>query len=58
MRVHRYRSGGRPGRSTGVIAEHRAIFDALSERSPEKAESAMRQHLVSAHTSIRKTLGE
>lgn len=58
MRVHRYRSGGRPGRSTGVIAEHRAIFDALSDRSPEKAESAMRQHLISAHTSIRKTLGE
>lgn len=56
MRLHRYRSGGRPGRSTSIPGEHQAIFDALNERSPDKAEAAMRRHLTSAHASIRSSL--
>lgn len=56
MRFHRYRSGARPGRSTNVANEHRAILDALSEHSPDKAEAAMRQHLHNAHASIRSAL--
>ncbi|WP_210324867.1 GntR family transcriptional regulator [Microvirga alba] len=56
MRFYRYRSGGRPGRSESVASEHQAIFDALSEHSPEKAEAAMRQHLLNAHASIRNSL--
>jgi DNA-binding GntR family transcriptional regulator len=56
MRFHRYRSGGRPGRSKSVADEHKAILDALSRHSPEEAEAAMRRHLVNAHTSIRSTL--
>jgi DNA-binding GntR family transcriptional regulator len=58
MRFHRYRSGGRPGRRPSVSNEHQAIFDALSERSPDKAEATMRQHLLNAHASIRSSLGD
>ncbi|MCB4771575.1 GntR family transcriptional regulator [Ancylobacter sp. Lp-2] len=58
MRFHRYRSGGRPGRSSAVLDEHRAIFEALKEHMPEKAEVAMREHLVNAHKSIRSSLSD
>ena len=56
MRFHRYRSGGSPERAGNVADEHRAIVDGLRERSPEKAEAAMRQHLTNAHSNIRNRL--
>jgi DNA-binding GntR family transcriptional regulator len=58
MRFHRYRSGGRPDRSKIVSTEHRTILEALQQRSPEKAEAAMRYHLANAHASIRKSWSE
>jgi DNA-binding GntR family transcriptional regulator len=56
MRFHRYRSGGTPSRSSEVSEEHQAIFDALKDRSPDKAEAAMQRHLTNAHASIRRNL--
>lgn len=53
MRFHRYRSGGSPERAGTVADEHRAIVEGLRERSPEKAEAAMRTHLANAHSNIR-----
>jgi DNA-binding GntR family transcriptional regulator len=53
MRFHRYRSGGSPERAGNVADEHRAIVEGLRERSPEKAEAAMRRHLANAHSNIR-----
>ncbi len=36
-----------PGRIEGTYAEHRAIFEAIAERSPEGAAESMRAHLGS-----------
>ncbi len=42
-----------PGRSEQSHAEHRAIYDALQERNPEKAEQAMQTHIRHVWDTIR-----
>jgi GntR family transcriptional regulator, rspAB operon transcriptional repressor len=36
-----------PGRMEGTFAEHRAIYQAIAERRPERAALSMRAHLGS-----------
>ncbi len=38
----------RPGRARQIMIEHRAIVDAISQRSPEKAEQAAREHVANS----------
>ena len=45
LRVYRHKARPKPGRAAQVLAEHRAIVDALERRDPVAAEAAMRQHL-------------
>jgi DNA-binding GntR family transcriptional regulator len=51
--VDRYRSLStrEPGRPDRAVAEHKAIFEALSAGDPERAEQAMRQHVEQSATS-------
>ncbi|WP_206445884.1 GntR family transcriptional regulator [Agrococcus sp. KRD186] len=48
--VDRYRAltSQRPGRASDAADEHRAIFDAVAARDPERAEAVMREHLAAA----------
>jgi DNA-binding GntR family transcriptional regulator len=52
LRVYRHRAHPAPGRAAQVLAEHRAIVDALERRDPAAAEQAMRQHLRHARLDV------
>lgn len=52
MRLYRFRSSLRPGRTAEALAEHRAIVEALRLRDPDKAEAAMRAHIRSSWLNI------
>ncbi|WP_337997550.1 GntR family transcriptional regulator [Oleispirillum naphthae] len=45
LRVYRYKSSARKGRSLEALEEHRAILAAMRARDPDLAEKCMRQHL-------------
>lgn len=51
LRLHRRRSGTRPGRAVAALEEHQAIVDAMAGRNPDRAEEAMRLHLRNARFS-------
>lgn len=42
-----------PGRAEASYGEHRAIFEALQARDPERAEQAMRRHIATLRETIR-----
>ena len=54
LRIYRYRFKlvDTPSRAPLATAEHQAIFDAISGRDPEAAESAMRRHLRNANAYV------
>lgn len=52
MRLYRFRSSLRPGRTAEALAEHRAIVEALRLRDPDRAEAAMRAHIRSSWLNI------
>lgn len=56
MRVYRYRSSIRPGRTKEALVEHKAIVAALKSRDGDAAERAMRQHIRSSFANIQKTI--
>lgn len=56
LRVYRHMARPRPGRAAAVLAEHRAIVDALERRDPQGAEAAMREHLRHARSFIEEQL--
>ena len=45
LRIHRARARIEPSRAKAAMAEHGEIVAALRARDPDKAESAMRQHI-------------
>ena len=51
LRLHRRRSGTRPGRAAAALEEHKAVVDAMVGRNPDRAEEAMRLHLRNARYS-------
>jgi DNA-binding GntR family transcriptional regulator len=55
MRVYRFRSSARPGRTLEALEEHKAIVAALKARDPALAEAAMRRHIRSSWVSIQHT---
>lgn len=48
LRLYRYRSSARPGRTKEALEEHRAVVAAIANRDPDAAEAAMRHHLANA----------
>lgn len=52
LRLARFRSGARPGRAGDSYREHIAVFEALKEKDPNKAEKAMRKHIRNGLTKI------
>lgn len=48
LRLYRYRSSVRPGRTHAALEEHKAIVAAIAARDPDAAEAAMRRHLSNA----------
>lgn len=52
MRLYRFRSSRRPGRTAEALAEHRVIVEALRARDPDRAEAAMRAHIRSSWLNI------
>ena len=48
LRVIRHYASKHGGRARNVYKEHRKILDALQERDPKRAESAMRKHIANA----------
>jgi DNA-binding GntR family transcriptional regulator len=48
VRIHRYRSSFRPGRSFKALEEHHAIVEAMRNRDPARAEELMRAHIGGA----------
>lgn len=48
LRVYRYKSSTMGGRASEALTEHRNIIKALSERDPDAAEAAMREHIRNA----------
>ena len=55
MRVYRFRSSARPGRTLEALDEHKAIVAALRSRNPDAAEAAMRRHIQSSWSNIHNT---
>jgi DNA-binding GntR family transcriptional regulator len=45
--THQYRLRRIPGRSAESVQEHAAIVAAIADRDPDRAEAAMRKHLMS-----------
>lgn len=52
IRLYRFRSASRPGRSEMALAEHRDILAALAERNEARAEEAMRAHVANARKNL------
>jgi DNA-binding GntR family transcriptional regulator len=52
LRLYRYKSSTREGRTKAAYLEHKRIVDALFARNPDEAENAMRQHIRNARTYI------
>jgi DNA-binding GntR family transcriptional regulator len=56
LRIYRYRSSSRRGRTAKALEEHRSIIAALRSRDPDQAEAEMRRHLVHAREAIKEEL--
>jgi DNA-binding GntR family transcriptional regulator len=52
VRCYRYRSSMRPGRARDSLAEHREIVKALKSRDGDRAEMAMRRHIICARGNL------
>jgi len=52
LRVYRYKSSTRAGRTEQALAEHNAILEAIIARDPERADAAMRQHIAAARRAL------
>ncbi len=52
LRIHRRRSGKRPGRARAALEEHREILAALQSGNPDLAERVMRNHIRNARHSV------
>jgi DNA-binding GntR family transcriptional regulator len=52
IRIYRYRSSVRPGRTRTAFEEHRMIVEALRARDPDRAEAAMRKHIATAQANL------
>ena len=52
VRIHRYRSSFRPGRSFKALEEHHAIVEAMRSRDAARAEQLMRAHIAGATRSL------
>lgn len=50
LRLYRFRSSERRGRTHEALEEHRVIVAAIAARDPDAAEAAMRRHLSNART--------
>lgn len=48
LRLYRFRSSERRGRTQEALEEHRAVVAAIKARDPDAAEAAMRRHLSNA----------
>lgn len=48
LRMYRFKSSERHGRTQEALEEHRAIVAAIEARDPDAAEAAMRRHLSNA----------
>ena len=53
LRIFRYRSSVKPGRTAQAHFEHQNVVAAIRKRDPELAEMMMRQHLRNASLSLR-----
>ena len=56
LQLVRLRSSSTPGRASTAYEEHEAIFKALVEKNPEKAERAMRKHIGNGLKNLTETL--
>lgn len=56
LRIYRYRSSSRSGRTVRALEEHRAIIAALRSRDPDRAEAEMRRHLLHAREAVQDEL--
>ncbi len=56
VRIHRYRSSVRPGRSLKALEEHQAIVEAMRSRDAERAEQLMRTHVGRATLGLQSEL--
>ena len=54
LRVYRYRSSTKPGRTKKALEEHAAIIEAISARDGDRAEETMRRHLRNARAHLEK----
>lgn len=52
VRIYRYRSSVRAGRTQTAYNEHREIVEALIARDPDRAEAAMRRHIARARENL------
>lgn len=52
IRIYRVRSTMKPGRAAASLAEHVEIVDALAAHDPDRAERAMRRHIVQARENL------
>jgi DNA-binding GntR family transcriptional regulator len=52
IKARTYDQNGAPGRFEPGVAEHIALLQALIDRDPERARSAMRQHLENARAGL------
>lgn len=52
IRMYRFRSSSKPGRSAKAFQEHCDIVEALATRDPRKAEEAMRVHIANARLNL------
>jgi DNA-binding GntR family transcriptional regulator len=52
IRMYRFRSSSKPGRSVMAMKEHRDIVAALATRDPRKAEEAMRAHISNGRKNL------
>jgi DNA-binding GntR family transcriptional regulator len=58
IRMYRFCSSSKPGRSAMALQEHRDIVEALATRDPRKAEEAMRVHIANARENLMWTAPE
>lgn len=52
VRIYRFRSSSRPGRSQAALAEHHQIVEALATGVARRAEDAMRMHISNARDNL------
>jgi DNA-binding GntR family transcriptional regulator len=52
LRVYRYQSSGREGRTPAAFREHREIAQAMRSRDPDKAAQLLRQHIRRSRANV------